>query len=647
MNPLTMAPDKYVYTKLNEIEDSSLKEFNIYGIIKDVFHKVSYDRRGEYQNEYRMKLSDGTTGAEDINVTAFVPVEQIPNDVFENNKIVRFHRLQKSSLRNGGFYLFGRIGPVSSVLLFDLPTPGTRFKFNPSYRSSVDFSQSKKDEEILADLISKANEILGNDDSQQPTTSSSPPENTPALRRSPRKIPLKTSSQVTKTQPSSTTKTPARHQQSHTQPPLSSRRSACLRSKIPDMSTVVEESPEREVDEPAAAEVSTEEQQINLQHDSPVSRRINHRQQQHRSDDPSPQMNERKMFTEMGYLVCGNSRYYNILCQVVSCYRTLRGDVFLRVWDGTRNPRITTQMTFDKNDATYVAASNFLPGDYIALINIHFFLPKTCILPCFVMHEGEGTIRTEKGMIAAGRKLIKLIAAEHRTAYNHIDTLIKTHEPYLPVLEEDPNDITQECPMRLPEASDEISPRSSPAKKNSQFTVSPQRTPTTQASTITLSSDGSSCICVSPSSPPNRDIEIISVGHAGSSSSQRNPFHPRPQFSSPKTSNPSTLRRFITIPDATVPRLQTGVFARRPQQIQFDTPQHQLSPQPKRSKLTQSPQKSQGSVSTQSIFDRYRDGNNEYDSSQSQHAEVRRLEAITDTQLEEMWLQAENPDFYL
>jgi hypothetical protein len=284
-----MAPDKYVYTKLNEIEDSGLKEFNIYGIIRDVFHKVSYDRKGEYQNEYRIKLNDGTTGDEDINVTAFVPLDQMPNDVFEKDKIVRFHRLQKSSLRNGGFYLFGRIGPLSSVLLFDLPTPGTRFKFNPSYRSSFNFSQSKKDEEILADLISKANEILGNDDPQQPSTSSSPPETTPALRRSPRKTPLKTSTQVSKTQPSSTTKTPARHQQSHTQPPPSTRRSARLRGKSPDISTVVEESPE--VDE--AAEVSTEEenvllsQQSNLQQqhrtpDSPVSRRINHQQQQHR-----------------------------------------------------------------------------------------------------------------------------------------------------------------------------------------------------------------------------------------------------------------------------------------------------------------------------------------------------------------------------
>jgi hypothetical protein len=64
-------------------------------------------------------------------------------------------------------------------------------------------------------------------------------------------------------------------------------------------------------------------------------------------------MNEREMFTEIAYLVCGNSYYYNILCQVVSCYRTLRGDVFLRVWDGTRNPRITKQMTFNKNEATY------------------------------------------------------------------------------------------------------------------------------------------------------------------------------------------------------------------------------------------------------------------------------------------------------
>uniref|UniRef100_A0AC35GB67 Uncharacterized protein n=1 Tax=Panagrolaimus sp. PS1159 TaxID=55785 RepID=A0AC35GB67_9BILA len=146
-------------------------------------------------------------------------------------------------------------------------------------------------------------------------------------------------------------------------------------------------------------------------------------------------------------------------------------------------------------------------------------------------------------------------------------------------------------------------------------------------------------------------MEIVSVGHAGSSSSQRNPFHPRPQFSSPKSSNPSTLRRPITIPDTTVPRFQAGVFARRPQPIQFDTPQplqqqHQQSPQPKRSKLTQSPQKSQDSVSTQSIFDIYKGGNNEYDSSQSQHAEFRRLEAITDTQLEEMWIEAENPDFH-
>uniref|UniRef100_A0A914R479 Telomeric single stranded DNA binding POT1/Cdc13 domain-containing protein n=1 Tax=Panagrolaimus davidi TaxID=227884 RepID=A0A914R479_9BILA len=315
-----MARDKYVYTKLNEIEDSSLKEFNIYGIIRDVFHIVSYDRKGEYQNEYRIKLNDGTTGDEDINVTAFVPLDQMPNDVFEKDKIVRFNRLQKSSLRNGGFYLFGRIGPLSSVLLFDLPTPGTRFKFNPSYRSSVNFSQSKKDEEILADLISKANEILGDDDPQQPSTSSSPPENTPALRRSPRKAPLKTS-----TQASSTTKTPARHQRSHTQPPPSSRRSARLRGKSPDISTIVEESPEREADEPAAEEEENvlQSQQSNLQQqhqtpDSPVSRRINHRQQQ-RSAEPSPQMNEREMFTEIAYLVCGNACYYNILCQA-SCF---------------------------------------------------------------------------------------------------------------------------------------------------------------------------------------------------------------------------------------------------------------------------------------------------------------------------------------
>uniref|UniRef100_A0A914P3I0 Protection of telomeres protein 1 ssDNA-binding domain-containing protein n=1 Tax=Panagrolaimus davidi TaxID=227884 RepID=A0A914P3I0_9BILA len=510
-----MAPDKYVYTKLNEIRNSSLNEFNIYGIIRDVFHKVSYDRKGEcYQNEYRIKLNDGTTGDEDINVTAFVSLDQMPNDVFERDKIVRFHRLQKSSLRNGGFYLFGRIGPVSSVLLFDLPTPCTRFKFNPTYRSSVNFSQSKKDEEILADLISKASEILRNDDLQQPTTSSSLPENTPALRRSPRKTPLKNQ----------------------------------RKGKSPDISTIVEESPEREADVSAAAEVSTEEenelqsQQTNLQQqqhqtpDSPFSRRINHRQQYHRSAEPSPQMSEREMFTEIGYLV-------------VSCYRTLRGDIFLRVWDGTRNPRITKQMTFNANEATYgdskrekrieadkkiyeiacygehgVAASNFRPGDYIALINIHFFIPKTCILPCLVMHEGKGMIRTEEGMVAAGRKLIKLIAAEHRTAYNHIDTLINTHEPYLPVLEEDPNDITQERPTRLPEEYDEnfneflgLSPRLSPAKKNSQLTVASQRIPTTPASTITLSSDGSSsrsCIYISQSSPPNRDIEIISVEHA-------------------------------------------------------------------------------------------------------------------------------------
>jgi hypothetical protein len=265
-----MAPDKYVYTKLNEIEDSSLKEFNIYGIIRDVFHKVSYDRKGEYQNEYRIKLNDGTTGDEDINVTAFVPLDQMPNDVFEKDKIVRFHRLQKSSLRNGGFYLFGRIGPLSSVLLFDLPTPGTRFKFNPSYRSSVNFSQSKKDEEILADLIAKANEILGNDDPQQPATSSSPPESTPALRRSPRKTPLKASTQVSKTQPPSASKTPARqHQQSHTQPPPSSRRSARLRGKSPDISTSVEESPEKEADV-SAAEKFQQKKKMNYSHNKPI-----------------------------------------------------------------------------------------------------------------------------------------------------------------------------------------------------------------------------------------------------------------------------------------------------------------------------------------------------------------------------------------
>uniref|UniRef100_A0A914Z7T6 Protection of telomeres protein 1 ssDNA-binding domain-containing protein n=1 Tax=Panagrolaimus superbus TaxID=310955 RepID=A0A914Z7T6_9BILA len=676
-----MAKDKYVYTKLNEIEGSNLKEFNIYGIIKDVFHKQSYDRKGEDQDEYRLKVHDGTTGDEDICVTAFVPLDQMPSNVFAEGKIVRFHRLQKNFLKdNGGFYLCGRIGPISSVLLFDVPTPGSRFKFNPCYRSSVNYSQTDKDDEMLKDIISKADAILS-DQQHHPTTSLAPPiQNTPALRRSPRLSPQKVN--ATKTQPPSATKTPAQKQQQfHSQSvTTSSRRSARLKEiTSPVISVTIEESSEEEVNEPAAAEEENLQQKPQQSQISPVSQPIQSQQRQQRSNKKSPKTNEREFFTEISYLICGNSNYYNILCQIVSCYRNSRGDIFLRVWDGTRNPRSTHFLNFNKSDLIYgdsikekriaadkklyeitcysehgVDAANLRTGDYIALINMHFFVPKSCVKPTMVMHDGDGTIRTEKGVVSAGRKVIKVTSAEHRTAFTHIDGLIRMHEPNLPILEEEENDTTVDPQERnvAPEVSDEtwneflgISP-----KKNVAPTVVSQRI-TTQASTITLSSDGSTQNIRLSQFSPDRDFEVISTELAGSSSLNDH-FYPRPSFSQLSAATSSSFVQRPAASNATVPQVQgttKGIFARRPAPIPFDTTTQtsQLQPTlPKRFRLTQSPLKSQDSCSTQTLLDKFKI-NNEYDedsSSQSQHDELRRLEAITDTQLENMWAEVENAE---
>uniref|UniRef100_A0AC34FFF6 Protection of telomeres protein 1 ssDNA-binding domain-containing protein n=1 Tax=Panagrolaimus sp. ES5 TaxID=591445 RepID=A0AC34FFF6_9BILA len=688
-----MGRENYVYTKLNEIEDSDLKEFHIYGIIKDVFHKISYDRKGEYQDEYRLKVHDGTTGDEDISVTAFVPLDQLPPDVFTEGRIARFHRLQKNILKNnGGFYLCGRIGPISSVLLFDIPTRGTRFKFNPCYRSSVNYTQTDKDEENLKNLISKADAILANTQQQHPTTSAVAAltvQNTPALRRSPRLSPQKAGTHVSKTQPLSAVKTPVKRRRSRSQHETTSpRRSARLGGiKSPVVTVTIEDSSEEEEtnEQPTAAEIEDEEENLQQQpqpHVSPVSRPVHSRQQQ-RLNIISPKTNERELFTEISYLVCGNSSYYNILCQIVSCYRNSRGDIFLRVWDGTRNPRSTRFLNFTKNDLIYgdlkkekriaadkklyeitcysehgVDAANLRAGDYIALINMHFFVPKNCMEPSMVMHDGEGKIRSQQGDIGAGRKVIKVTASEHRTAYSHIDGLIKEHEPNLPILEEEEdvvvNPATVDSDERNvePEISDEtwneflgISPKASP-KKNVPTSVVSKRI-STQASTITLSSDGSTQNRLSQFSP-NRDVEILSTQLSGSSTSRNNHFYPRPSFSqlSPSTSSSSFRRPVVSATEATVsPQRVQGVFARRPAPIPFDSTSQISQPppsSPKRSRLTQSPQKSQ---STQNLLDKFKMPN-DYDdsSSQSQHDELRMLEAITDSQMENMWAEVENAE---
>uniref|UniRef100_A0A914PB85 Uncharacterized protein n=1 Tax=Panagrolaimus davidi TaxID=227884 RepID=A0A914PB85_9BILA len=141
---------EYVYTEFNKISNSKLQEFNIYGIITHVDYRMSYDQRQQVQDEYRLIINDGTG---DINVTIYCATDEIPRTcaTFKYGKIVRFHRLKRNSLKNnGGFYLCGRIRFPTSFLLFDLPTDGSKFKYNPCFQSSNRYTSSPKDAKLVS-----------------------------------------------------------------------------------------------------------------------------------------------------------------------------------------------------------------------------------------------------------------------------------------------------------------------------------------------------------------------------------------------------------------------------------------------------------------------------------------------------------------
>lgn len=86
-----------------------------------------------------------------LDVTAFAPAKKIPVVNFIIGRIARFHRLQKHQFKNqDGFYLCGRIGAMSSLLLFDISTNNNiKSDFMPVYRSSLSHTYTSVDDDMV------------------------------------------------------------------------------------------------------------------------------------------------------------------------------------------------------------------------------------------------------------------------------------------------------------------------------------------------------------------------------------------------------------------------------------------------------------------------------------------------------------------
>uniref|UniRef100_A0A914QYB0 Protection of telomeres protein 1 ssDNA-binding domain-containing protein n=1 Tax=Panagrolaimus davidi TaxID=227884 RepID=A0A914QYB0_9BILA len=440
----------------------------------------------------------------------------------------------------------------------------------------------------------------------------------------------------------------------------------------------------------------------------------------------------------MDELIYGNSCYYDVLFQIVSCYKNGKGNVVLRVWDGLQNPnqlfispsydirliygdlkrerliaeqkKLYDVICYDEHGRS---AAGLKAGDYIALINVHFYCQYPGFLPTLIMHKGAG----KRGNSVAGRRIIKLTKETATNYFDIIDGLIKEHEKSLSTVEENQiNNIAQPLPTKsLPLrsnlveeydsddsfyddslfqtvetnqvtvpatslqstnsnalaniAADTIStiPDVAPSSKRNDtlITIAPTTSqPTTaavapvltittphvvsipaisQCSTITLSSDDgstqSSCIIISQRSP-EKNNETITL-----SSTPATPI--------PISSRSTALQKNATIlPIPTVSNISPTLNIPFPSAIRRSAtvafPQtHNPEPPSKRlclCGLTNDNEEEESS--TQALFDKLQDIENDGDylneTTLSLTEEQKKINAITDTQLERMWEEVEN-----
>uniref|UniRef100_A0A914QAB6 Protection of telomeres protein 1 ssDNA-binding domain-containing protein n=1 Tax=Panagrolaimus davidi TaxID=227884 RepID=A0A914QAB6_9BILA len=585
---------EYVYTEFNKISNTKLQEFNIYGIITHVDYRMSYDQRQKVQDEYRLKIDDGTG---DINVTIYCATDEIPRTcaTFKYGKIVRFHRLKRNFLKNnGGFYLYGRIGFPASFLLFDLPTDGSKFKYNPCFQSSNHYTSSPKDAKLLNELISKAKSILEKHHAEMDNNSNN----------------MQVVESVTSQRPLTLTTSDSENEQSQN----------VLSMPSSSASTVAMNSLQNKPLESSKATL-------------------------HSQSTPSASQKsecESGSFKQICEIVYGDSHYYNMLLQIVSCYKNNRNQAVLKVWDGTRNlqktfvsyPSHLTLIYGDEKKEKLIAAQNKIydivcydehgqsagnlnAGDYIALINVHFFIPKNCFLPSLVMHGNKNIDDSQRGIVHIRKDLQPYFEVIDKQIKGYESGLISTTEE----AENDESEHSEEASfsanVKEEEIDEEYNASFNLQLNSPSITQQSKKTPTavavqtTQFSTIT----------------PIMKTQNSTFRSTPTSYSQKSISSPIPKISS-TTSTP-----------------KSSVAIRRPASIAFPKNEDSDCP-PKCSCIHGSTnnEESQEFGSTQALSDRLENINNQKadDNNIYESDEVIRLNSITDSQMEKMWEIAES-----
>uniref|UniRef100_A0AC35FW77 Protection of telomeres protein 1 ssDNA-binding domain-containing protein n=1 Tax=Panagrolaimus sp. PS1159 TaxID=55785 RepID=A0AC35FW77_9BILA len=366
-------------------------------------------------------------------------------------------------------------------------------------------------------------------------------------------------------------------------------------------------------------------------------------------------------FKQICEIVYGNSHYYNMLLQIVSCYKNKNNNVVLRCWDGTRNLQKTfvsypchlTLIYGDEKKEKLIAAQNKLydivcydehgqsagnlnAGDYIALINVHYFIPKNCFLPSLVMHGNKNIDVSQRGIVQITKGLQPYFKVIDKQIKRYESSLISTtEEAETDELEdsEDSEEASFSANVKEEEIDEEYNDSFNLQLNSPSITQQTKKTPTsvevqtTQFSTIT----------------PIMNTQNSKTPKLNAANTT---FRSTPTLVSQKSISPPTPKIFSTY---STPK--SSVAIRRPASIAFPKNENSdYSRPPKCSCIHASTnnEESQDYGSTQALFDRLENINNQKadDNNIYESDEVVRLNSITDSQMEKMWEIAENPSLF-
>uniref|UniRef100_A0A7E4W804 POT1PC domain-containing protein n=1 Tax=Panagrellus redivivus TaxID=6233 RepID=A0A7E4W804_PANRE len=142
-------PEAMEYKRLRIVKRDGREAelFNVYGVVVKVDYQRTRDAVGRSQDEYRLILNDGET----MHTTIYTVPDHIPAGKIAVGKVVRFHRLKLAIFNvptlSGQKYLRGRIGGITSILVFDRPDDA-----GPSYVYPMNYTWEAVDKTILRQI---------------------------------------------------------------------------------------------------------------------------------------------------------------------------------------------------------------------------------------------------------------------------------------------------------------------------------------------------------------------------------------------------------------------------------------------------------------------------------------------------------------